>query len=96
MLACVSPALPACAVADNKDFANSILVAQHGSWNRTVPVGYQVVKVGIGKNAKVEPLVTGFLQGSSAWGRPVDVLELKDGSILISDDEAGVVYRLHK
>jgi glucose/arabinose dehydrogenase len=80
----------------NKDFANSILVAQHGSWNRTVPVGYQVVKVGIGKNAKVEPLVTGFLQGSSAWGRPVDVLELKDGSILISDDEAGVVYRLHK
>lgn len=74
----------------------TILAALHGSWNRTVPQGYQVMQVKF-KSAKAqppEPFLTGFLEGKAAWGRPVDVLELTDGSILVSDDKVGAVYRL--
>lgn len=73
-----------------------MLVAEHGSWNRSKPIGYQVTKLQQGPEGKISssPLVTGFLRGSSAWGRPVDVLELPDGTILLSDDKADAVYRL--
>ncbi len=72
------------------------LVAEHGSWNRSTPIGYLVSRVefAAGQAKKLEPFLTGFLQGSTAWGRPVDVQELPDGSILISDDKADAVYRL--
>ncbi len=75
-----------------------ILVAEHGSWNRTNPIGYQVTKITTNGQTveKAEPFITGFLQGKSAWGRPVDIQELADGSILISDDGAEVFYRSQK
>lgn len=74
-----------------------ILVAEHGSWNRTDPVGYQVTFIDFsGAKPKATAFLSGFLRGSSAWGRPVDVLELPDGSILISDDKADAVYRVTK
>lgn len=74
----------------------TIVTALHGSWNRSTPIGYEVDHITF-KNAKAQPpvaLVKGFLQGRAAWGRPVDVQELKDGSILVSDDRNGIVYRL--
>jgi glucose/arabinose dehydrogenase len=77
--------------------ANTILVAQHGSWNRSKKSGYQVVKVNLraGRVTSVEPFVTGFLQpGEKTVGRPVDVMELKDHSILVSDDDKGAIYRV--
>ena len=80
----------------NKSINGHALVALHGSWNRSAPIGYEVVQVAMdGKKAgKVTPFVSGFLQGREVTGRPVDVLELADGSILISDDQADAVYRV--
>jgi glucose/arabinose dehydrogenase len=76
----------------------SVLVAEHGSWNRSTKVGYQVSKIEIdGIEAKKgEPFVTGFKDGENVWGRPVDILEMNDGSILISDDTADAVYRVEQ
>ncbi|MCO6485291.1 MAG: sorbosone dehydrogenase family protein [Saprospiraceae bacterium] len=73
-----------------------ILVAEHGSWNRTVPVGYRVMRVdplSEGGPSYV-PFVTGWLQGDRCWGRPVDLEMLPDGSFLLSDDYAGCLYRI--
>lgn len=78
-------------------YRNSIFFAEHGSWNRTKPQGYGLVWVefnGTKMGAVHEGFVDGWLQGSEAWGRPVDVDVWTDGSLLISDDKAGVVYRL--
>lgn len=74
-----------------------ILVAQHGSWNRSTPVGYQVVSVDLSvPGGKVEPFMDGFLlhQGRSypVNGRPVDVTELSDGTLLVSDDRGGKIW----
>ncbi len=82
-------------ITKNPALKGSILVAEHGSWNRSTPIGYQVTKIQINgdKAVKASPFLSGFLKGSSAWGRPVDILEMEDGSILISDDEAGAIYR---
>jgi glucose/arabinose dehydrogenase len=71
-----------------------IVVAQHGSWNRSTPVGYRVVVVDPEGEARETVLAEGWLRGRAAWGRPVDVEFLPDGSLLVSDDEAGVVYRI--
>ena len=79
------------------ELRNDILVAEHGSWNRTTKSGYRVMRAYLGENREVvqyKPFITGWLQGEESWGRPVDLLELPDGSILISDDQAGVIYRL--
>jgi glucose/arabinose dehydrogenase len=80
-----------------KAFKNAIIVARHGSWNRSRKLGGDVVAVHLDKDGKVksmEPLITGFLVDNSYIGRPVDVLQMKDGSILVSDDWNGAVYRL--
>ena len=80
-----------------KAFKNTIIVARHGSWNRSRKLGGDVVVVHLDKDGKVksmEPLITGFLVDNSYIGRPVDVLQMKDGSILVSDDWNGAVYRL--
>ncbi len=80
-----------------EEYRNSAFIALHGSWNRSVPVGYEVVRVKFddrGRPVSQEVFATGWLQGRSAWGRPVDVKELHDGSLLISDDFAGVIYRV--
>ncbi len=73
----------------------SLLVARHGSHPPT-RVGYDVVRVSIpgGQAPRMEPFLTGFLQGRSYWGRPVDVLVLRDGSVLVSDDLNGAIYRV--
>lgn len=74
-------------------FSDQILVAQHGSWNRSTPVGYQVVSVNL-KTKAVTPILTGFLQEGKVSGRPVDFCELPDGRILVSDDGGGVIWAL--
>ena len=80
-----------------KAFRNAIILARHGSWNRSKKFGGDVVVVKLDKDGKVksiEPLITGFLENNSYVGRPVDVMQLKDGSILVSDDFNGAVYRV--
>jgi glucose/arabinose dehydrogenase len=81
-------------------YENSIFLARHGSWNRTTKQGYDVLHVVIDANgrAKPEPFLWGFLTDEKAdppmWGRPVDVLQMKDGALLVSDDYNGVIYRI--
>ncbi len=72
--------------------------AHHGSWNRSTPVGYAVVRVKFndqGMPESTETFAGGFLpENDVAWGRPVDIAELPDGSLLVSDDYQGVIYRI--
>ncbi len=78
-------------------YRNHAFVAQHGSWNRSVPDGYRVVRVIFDETGRAtghEPFIEGWLRDGKAWGRPVDVKELGDGSLLVSDDRAGVIYRV--
>lgn len=77
-------------------YRNNILIAEHGSWNRTVPIGYRITLVTLedGRAAGYEVFADGWLQDGDAWGRPVDLLVLPDGSLLVSDDKAGAVYRI--
>lgn len=79
-------------------YRNDAFVAQHGSWNRSSPVGYQIVRVRFDTQGAVighEPFISGWLrQNGSVTGRPVDLEELPDGSLLISDDAAGLIYRV--
>ncbi|MGF6636308.1 glucose/arabinose dehydrogenase [Paraburkholderia sp. MM5496-R1] len=80
------------------DYRNNIFIAEHGSWNRSKKVGYRVVRVITdpdGSHARQQVFAEGWLQpGESVWGRPADVLPLPDGSLLISDDTAGAIYRI--
>ncbi len=73
-----------------------IFIAQHGSWNRSTPIGYRVMQVRIVNNREIsyESFAEGWLQGRHAWGRPVDVLVMPDGALLVSDDYADVIYRI--
>ncbi len=79
------------------EYRTDAFVAQHGSWNRSVPDGYRVARVRFdarGQTLGWEPFAEGWLAGGEAWGRPVDVKELGDGSLLVSDDRAGAIYRI--
>lgn len=79
------------------EYRGDAIVAQHGSWNRSTPIGYRLMRIRFdddGKALDKEVFVDGWLQGAEAWGRPVDVLELADGSLLVSDDYNGVIYRI--
>ncbi|MCL5775985.1 PQQ-dependent sugar dehydrogenase [Limibaculum sp. FT325] len=78
-------------------YKNAIFSAQHGSWNRTQPVGARVMVTFIGEDgsATMEPFAEGWLTGDGEYlGRPVDVAQLPDGSIIVSDDLAGALYRI--
>lgn len=77
-------------------YQGSILIAEHGSWNRSSKVGYQVVMVPVtdGKAGTPQTLVSGFLHDETTLGRPVDVLQLADGSVLVSDDYNDSIYRV--
>ncbi|WP_408372089.1 PQQ-dependent sugar dehydrogenase [Paraburkholderia aspalathi] len=79
-------------------YRNNIFIAEHGSWNRSKKVGYRVVRVITnpdGSSTRQEVFAEGWLQpGESVWGRPADVQPMPDGSLLISDDYAGAVYRV--
>ena len=78
-------------------YRGQIFVAEHGSWNRSRKIGYRVMVVTLdatGTPLSYEPFAEGWLQGESAWGRPADVQVAPDGSLLIADDAAGVIYRV--
>jgi len=79
------------------EFKNRLFVTQHGSWNRTEKIGYQVLALEAQADGKVpnkQVFIAGWLQGQEVWGRPNDVLVMPDGALLVSDDLAGVIYRI--
>jgi glucose/arabinose dehydrogenase len=90
------------------EYRGNIILARHGSWNRSKKFGGDVVLVKLGKDGlplnkwdvpgdqrtDIVPILTGFIQNNSYVGRPVDVLQMKDGALLVSDDWNGAVYRL--
>ncbi len=77
-------------------FHDQVLIAEHGSWNRKTKAGYRIslVRLEDGKAVAYEPFITGLHRGNDVFARPVDLLVLADGSMLISDDHAGAIYRL--
>ncbi|MBN2431296.1 MAG: sorbosone dehydrogenase family protein [Acidobacteria bacterium] len=77
-------------------YRHQVFIAEHGSWNRSRKIGYRVSLVGIDGDRAVsyETFAEGWLQGEAAWGRPVDVLVMPDGALLVSDDRAGAIYRI--
>jgi glucose/arabinose dehydrogenase len=82
------------------DYRNTMFIARKGSWNRTKPSGFDVVNVRVGadgKSASVKPFLTGFSESPSSykfWGRPAYVAQLPDGSLLVSDEQVGAIYRI--
>ncbi|MEP7182002.1 MAG: PQQ-dependent sugar dehydrogenase [Betaproteobacteria bacterium] len=78
-------------------YRGRIFIAEHGSWNRSRKIGYRVTMVTLdadGKAIGYAPFAEGWLQGEAAWGRPADVLVGPDGSLFVSDDTAGAIYRI--
>jgi glucose/arabinose dehydrogenase len=77
-------------------YRGGIFIAEHGSWNRSTPIGYRVTFVELqdGRAVAYEPFAAGWLKGKSAGGRPADVLVMPDGALLVSDDKAGRIYRI--
>lgn len=78
------------------EYKSRIFIAQHGSWNRSVPIGYRVMMAILEGNrvTHYEPFATGWLQGTTILGRPVDVEVAPDGALLVSDDKNGLIYRI--
>ncbi len=79
------------------EYKNAIFSAQHGSWNRTVPVGARVMVTTVAEDgtATTKPFAEGWIDENGEYlGRPVDVAQLRDGSLLVSDDLAGAIYRI--
>jgi glucose/arabinose dehydrogenase len=81
-----------------QEYRNQIFIAEHGSWNRSEPIGYRVSLVRLDdtgtKAVKYETFAEGWLQRGRAWGRPADVLVMPDGALLVSDDSADAIYRI--
>ncbi len=79
-----------------QEYRNQIFIAEHGSWNRSVPIGYRITLVRLAGNKAVsyEVFAQGWLQQRKVWGRPVDLELMADGSLLVSDDYAGAIYRI--
>ena len=81
-------------------YKNQVLFAEHGSWNRSTKIGYRVMMVTLDENynaTSYEPFAEGWLEEDKddVWGRPVDLEFLPDGSMLVSDDYADVIYRIY-
>jgi glucose/arabinose dehydrogenase len=78
------------------EYKNQIFIAEHGSWNRSNPIGYRVslVKVEGDRAVSYQPFAEGWLGGGRNWGRPVDVEVAPDGALFVSDDKAGAIYRI--
>jgi len=82
------------------EYSNNIFIALRGSWNRTIKQGYNVTRVMLDAEGKatMQPFLTGFLLDEKAdppmWGRPADVMVMRDGSLLVSDDHNGIIYRV--
>ncbi len=79
-----------------ESYREQIFIAEHGSWNRLTPIGYRITLVRLQGNRAVsyETFADGWLQNGSAWGRPVDLQIMPDGSMLVSDDKADAIYRI--
>ncbi len=78
-------------------YKNTAFIARRGSWNRTKKFGYDVVQAKVnGGKATITPFMTGFLdtKTDAFWGRPVDVLQMPDGALLVSDEQNGAIYRV--
>jgi glucose/arabinose dehydrogenase/sugar lactone lactonase YvrE len=79
------------------EYQNNAIIAQHGSWNRSKPVGYQLMRVTFDDKHQVkssEVFIDGWLANGEIWGRPNDVLQMPDGSLLVSDDYNDIIYRV--
>ena len=79
------------------EYKNAIFIARHGSWNKTKKIGGDIVVATLNKDGtvkSVKPFITGFLENNNYLGRPADLEVMKDGSLLISDDYNGAVYRV--
>ncbi len=78
------------------EYKNLIFIAEHGSWNRSTPIGYRITLVRLkeGHPVSYQVFAEGWLQEGKAWGRPVDIQEMPDGSLLVSDDHSGTIYRI--
>jgi glucose/arabinose dehydrogenase len=79
-----------------EEYRGQIFIAEHGSWNRSRKSGYRVtlVRLDNGEASSYEVFASGWLEGETNWGRPADVLVMPDGALLVSDDQAGAVYRI--
>ena len=78
------------------EYRNQIFIAEHGSWNRSAPIGYRITLVRLEGNraVKYEVFADGWLQNGLVYGRPVDIQEMPDGALLVSDDRTGAIYRI--
>jgi len=78
------------------EFRGQVLIAEHGSWNRSKKTGYRVslVRMEDGVPVNYQDFASGWLQREEVSGRPVDLLQLGDGSLLVSDDQNGIIYRI--
>jgi len=79
-----------------EEYRGSLFVAYRGSWNRSLPTGYKIVRIRLrdGQPPAVEDFATGWLEGTSAWGRPVDLVVGRDGALYLSDQGASRIYRI--
>jgi glucose/arabinose dehydrogenase len=82
------------------EYRNNLLVCYHGSWNRSIPTGYKIVRYRLDANGTLlaaEDFATGWLtKDGSLFGRPVDIMIRPDSTIFVSDDKAGVVYLIKR
>jgi glucose/arabinose dehydrogenase len=82
-----------------EEYWHNMLVAYHGSWNRTVPTGYKIARYKLDAKGQVlgqEDFITGWLDKNGiAWGRPVDIMISPGGNIFVTDDKAGVIYKIN-
>jgi glucose/arabinose dehydrogenase len=76
-----------------QEYRGDLFVAYHGSWNRIVPTGYKIVSIDM-LNLTVKDFATGWLTNGNVLGRPVDIIVANDGSLFVSDDNAGKIYRI--
>ena len=77
-----------------KEYYGDLFVAFHGSWNRDEPTGYKIISINM-NDFTVKDFATGWLKGRGVSGRPVDVIVAEDGSLFVSDDTAGKIYRIY-
>ncbi len=77
-----------------EEYRDSLFVAYHGSWNRKVPTGYKIVSIDM-DDFTVKDFAIGWLSGNNVLGRPVDIIVANDGSLFVSDDNAGRIYRIY-
>jgi glucose/arabinose dehydrogenase len=80
-----------------RDYRGAIFIARHGSWNRTKKIGGDVIVLYLNKEGTVqsrEPFLTGFIENNNFVGRPTDIAQMRDGSLLIADDWNGAIYRV--